>query len=181
MWKTRSLVAPGVLFAFVFLAPPAVRADDEIDQNALERAHNFLKAEKQGRFILGYMHFGSTYVRHKYTETRRVSDGKGGTAPGQFALVYSFDWNDDGTTEVAFKCDRRGNVYGVHVLDSNGIINQPFALANATINVLGKAITEAFKDQLTDEQRKEIEKSIDDADAKTLLEAGMKLQQALAK
>jgi hypothetical protein len=49
MWKTRSLVAP--------VARPSVRADDDIDQRALERAHNFLKTEKHGRFILGYVHF----------------------------------------------------------------------------------------------------------------------------
>jgi len=28
-----------------------------IDQRALERAHNFLKTEEHGGFILGHMHF----------------------------------------------------------------------------------------------------------------------------
>ena len=70
---------------------------------------------------------------------------------------------------------------GVRELDSNGIINQPFALANATINVLGKLIIEGFKDQMTAEQRQEVEKAVDDADAKTLLAAGLKLHQAFDK
>jgi hypothetical protein len=181
MLRTRFFALLAVVFALMLLLPPAVRADDDLDQRAIDRAGKFLDGAQRGRHILGYMHLGTKYAGHKYTETKYVTDRAGKKIPGQFALVYAYDWNDDGTTQVAFLCDRRGNIYEVQVLDSNAVINQPFALANASIKLLGSVIIEAFKDQMTAEQRKQVQKAVDDADAKRLLEMSLTLQQTFGQ
>jgi hypothetical protein len=180
MFNNRWCAALGAVLVLMLVVPATMRAD-EPDARAVRRARDFLNGTQRGRFILGYMHFGTRYVGHKYKEMRAVVDGKGKTIPGQFALVYSYDWNKDGTTEAAFLCDRRGNVYRVQVLDSNGIINQPFAIGNATIKILGNVLIEAFKDQMTAEEKKQLRKAVDDADTKSLLELSLKLQQTFGK
>jgi hypothetical protein len=177
MLKTKVYAILGLLL----LLAPVVRADDDIDQKALRRAHDFLKTDKRGRHILAYMHFGRTYVDHNYKETRYVTDKEGKRKKGHFALVYTYEWKDDGETEVAFLCDAKGKVYEVKVLDSNAIINQPFAMANATVQLLGNLIIEAFKDNMTAAERKDLQKLVDAADAKGMLELSLKLQQALGK
>lgn len=181
MLKTRLLATFALMFVVMHVLSPAVRADDAIDQKAIGRAHTFLKGAKRGREILGYVHFGTKYVRHKYAETRFVTDGDGKKVPGHFALIYTFDWNADGTSDVAFLCDRRGNVYEVQVIDHNAVINQPFGVANATIQILGNLIIEAFKDQMTADEKRQIQKAVDGADAKSLLEMSLKLQQTFGK
>ena len=155
---------------------PAARGGD-IDQQAVNRAHNFLKMERRGRFVLGYVHAGTTYYRHSYKEpVRGVSGPDGKAIPGHFALVYAFDWNKDGASDVAFLCDRRGNVYDVKVIYCNGIINQPFGVANTTIKLLGAVIRESCK---TEADKREVQRLIDNADAKGLLVMGLKLQQSI--
>lgn len=174
MRKVRMSVV-AVLVALAALAPAARGAD--IDQQAINRAHNFLMTQKRGRFVLSYVHAGTTYVRHAYKEpVRGVSGPDGKTIPGHFALVYAFDWNRDGASDVAFLCDRRGNVYDVKVIYCNGIINQPFGVANTTIKLLGAVIRESCK---TEADKREVQRLIDNADAKGLLVLGLKLQQSI--
>jgi hypothetical protein len=170
-----------VVLGLVLLLAPAVRADDDIDQKALDRAHAFLKTTQRGRDVLGFAHAGTRYMGHKYKDSRFVTDLEGKRIPGRFALVYTYDWNDDGWTELAFLCDRRGNVYQVQVVDTNAVLNQPFAVANATIKILGNLLIEAFKDNMTADERKQVQKAVDDADAKGLLEMSLKLQQTFGK
>jgi hypothetical protein len=181
MLTNRLLSVLGPMLVLIVVVPQTVRADDEVDQRAVDRAHGFLKGAARGRHILGYMHAGTKYAGHKYTEMKYVTDGDGKRIPGQFALVYAFDWNDDGTTDVAFLCDRRGNVYEVKVLETNAVINQPFALADATIQILGNVLIEAFGDKMTAEEKKQVQKAVDDSDAKGLLEASLKFQQTFAR
>ncbi|HEY7157820.1 MAG TPA: hypothetical protein VH575_27935 [Gemmataceae bacterium] len=181
MLNTRLSPILGSVLVLVFLVPPIVRAEDEVDQRALDRAHNFLKGASRGRHILGFMHAGTKYAGHKYMETRLVTDGDGKRIPGRFALIYAFDWNNNDTTDVAFLCDRRGNVYQVQVLDTSAIINQPFVVADATIKILGNVLLEAFKGNMAAQDKKQIQKAIDDADAKGMLLMSLKLQQTFGK
>jgi hypothetical protein len=181
MSHTRRFVVLGLLLVLTLATPSLVRADDTVDPRALNRARTFLNDARQGQHVLGYMHAGTSYAGRKHTETRLVTDRAGNRIPGHFAVIYAYDWNKDGTTDVAFLCDRRGNVYEVKVLASNAIINQPFAVADATIQLLGNLLIEAFKDNMTAEDRKQVRKAVADADAKGLLETSLKLQQAFGK
>ncbi len=185
MKKMRELGGPS-LAALLALGLLTVRgmpahAADDIDQRAVDRAHNFLTTEQRGKDVLSYVHFGATYQRHKFKETRLVNDGDGRPIKGHFALVYAFDWEDDGISHVGFLCDARGNVYKTQVVYTNAVLNQPFALANGTIKLLGNLLIEALGDKLSADERKQVQKFVDDANAKAMLEWSLKFQQALAR
>lgn len=167
-----------VLLAFAGSSSTQVRAAEETtEQIVLNRAHDFLKTEKRGKYIISYTHFGANYTGHSYSETREVLK-QGQIVPGHFALVYTFTWGNDGWTDIAFLCDARGKVYGSTVVGTNAILQQPYGLANATIQVLGNLTIEVLKDQIKPEDRKKIQTFVDSADAKGLMEFGLALQQA---
>jgi len=64
------------------------------------------------------------------------------------------------------------------VLASNGVFQAPFATANVSIKIVGAALVEALKDNLSDEDRRLLRKLVDDANAQGLLELGLRIQQA---
>jgi hypothetical protein len=162
---------------FALFATPA-RAGDESEQKAVDRAHDFLKSRKRGVDVLSYVHMGAKYGGHIYKETRTVKDGQGNPVKGHFGLVYTFKWEDDGVTDLAFLCDDAGNVYKLQILSTNAVLNQPFSLSNGAIKVLGNLLIEAYKGQMNEAQKKQLEKLVADADAKALLEWSLKFQQA---
>lgn len=176
---TARSVSSIFLLVSLVLSSTLVRAADQPSSAAVARAHNFLKSEKRGKYILSYVHFGARYDDHNYIDIRGVTTRNGKTAEGHFALVYRLEWDGDGRTDIAFLCDTKGNVYDSQVLDHNGVVQQPYLIANATIQVLGNLILDAFKDQLTEADRKTIQTLIDNADAEGLMEFGLKFQQAL--
>jgi hypothetical protein len=178
MYRTRWLAALAVMFV-ACLAP--VRADNDLDQSAINRAHKFLAKERRGRDILSYVHFGAKYEGHKYKETRFVTNKDGNRIKGHFALVYTYSWENNGETLVAFLCDAKGNVYEVQINGTNAILSQPFVLAQATVQLLGNLLVEAFKDQMTAAERQKVQKCVDDADVKALLEWSLVFQQALER
>ena len=163
------------LLAVTFFAPMA-QAQPSIEQASIDRAHAFLATTNRGKNVLGYVHFGAQYKGHAYQETRNVVN-----KPGQFALVYRFNWENDGVTSVAFLCDAKGSVYQVQVLSSNAILQQPYALANASINIVGNVILDAFRNQMTKEDIQQARQFIDNPNARGLLEMSMRLDQAFAK
>jgi hypothetical protein len=155
-----------------------LRAADDVDQKAVDRAHDFLKTAARGRDVLSYMHFGSRYDGHSYRESRFVTR-EGRRVPGHFALVYRYKWQGNGLTDVAFLCDARGDVYEVQAIWTNAVLNQPWVSANLTIKVLGGALAELFKDKMTEKERQDLQQLIEDANAKGMLEWSLKIQQAL--
>jgi hypothetical protein len=154
-----------------------LRADD-IDPKAVARAHDYLKTAKRGEFVNGFAHFGTQYLGHKYIKTLNVNDGKGNKMLGHFALVYEYNWTDGGNTQLAFLCDAGGQLYKLQVMKSNGVFQQPFAVANLSIKVIGEALYEGLKDKITDGDRRLLRKLVDDADAQGLLLLGLRVQQA---
>jgi hypothetical protein len=180
--RTKIILFGAALAACASLVAPGgqARADDNVSQKAVTRAHEFLNARGRGKDVLSYVHFGATYRGHAYKETRYVTrDGK--TVPGHFALIYEYSWEDDGKTNLAFLCDAGGSVYEVKVFQSNAIFNQPFLTANATTKLLGNLLIGAFKKQMTEEECRKVQKIVDDADAKALLEWSLAFQQALGR
>jgi hypothetical protein len=185
MLTTRTILSRAALFlpALVVLAAQTnpLRAGDDVDPKALTRAHDFLKTAQRGADILSFVHYGAKYGSHAYQQRLTVVNQKGERVPGHFALDYQFKWEDDGVTDVRFFCDAQGGVYEVQIVKTNARLQQPYFAANLAIKVIGNLLIEAFKDNLNDAQRKEIQQIVDDADAKRMLEWSLKFQQALGK
>ena len=158
------------------LLPPV---SQEPDPDTVERVKTFLSSPDRGRFIVNYAHFGTAYRGHDYLRTRVVVDQNQQKIPRQFALVYKFYWADDGWTELGFLCSEDGSLYKVQLIGTNAQLSQPFLSANLTIATLGKVILEGFKDKLTAEQQQDIQRAIQQGDAKTLLERALNLQLKL--
>jgi len=146
-------------------------------QHAISAADQFLRTEARGRETLGFVHLGADYHGHEYLRTVDVLGGDGRVIPGQFALVYSFHWENDGITDVAYLCNESGRVYRVQIMYTNARWSQPFVLANATIKILGNALIERNKNQMNDFERRVVQKLVDSADAKGLLEWSLKFEQ----
>ena len=170
----------GTVFALVLLAPFVSRANGaDIDRAAVNRARDFLETERRGKFIMPYLHFGSTYDGHEAKEVVPVKNPAGNIVPGHFALIYEFDWDGDGWTTVAFFFDEKGTFYELKALKTNAVFNQPFLKANVSIAILGNALLEAFRKDMNAEQLRQAQRFIDNADAKDLLEMALALQQKL--
>ena len=101
--------------------------------------------------------------------------------PGDFALVYRFNWENDGITDLAFWCDSRGYVYQVQVTYTNAFLSQPFALANASINIVGNLLLEAFRGQMSQDEIQRATQMINNPNARGLLELALRLQQNLGR
>lgn len=168
----RTLV---VCVLLLFVHP--VRAD-EIDAEAIEKARAFLDSGQRGEFVAGLCHFGTKYLGHSYSQTRTVQDGSGRKVAGHFALVYDYQWGDGGKSRLAFLCDAQGNFYKTQVMASNGIVQQPFAVANLSIKLVGEALYDGLKDNLTDGDRRLLRQLVDDANAQGLLHLALRVQQA---
>jgi len=171
--KAQTRVTALVVASLVLANVPSALAVEDSAQIAVNKAHRFLATAQRGRDILGYLHFGADYRGHEYRETLPV----GYANDGRFALVYRFWWENDGITDVAFLCDPRGNVEEVRVTYTNAHFSQPFALADVTIQVLGNILIRAYQDKMSTFERKMVQKFVDNADAKGLLEWSLKFQQ----
>ncbi|HLJ28642.1 MAG TPA: hypothetical protein VKY85_18180 [Candidatus Angelobacter sp.] len=166
-----------LLIALLGVMAPAARATSDISQSAVNRAHQFLNTDKRAKDTLAFVHAGTTYHGQKYLRTDFVTDDSGQTINGRFALVYRLFWNDDGVTDIAYRCYPNGNVYAVKIMYTNAEGNQPFLWANVSIQVLGNLLIDAYKDKLSVDDRRQLQKLVDNADAKGLLEWSLKLDQ----
>ncbi len=186
MFSVHSLLMVTVVSLASFLPVGGLVRAEEPSQAAINKAQTFLDKQKTGKFILGYAHLGANYTDHNAKSVRYVKDGDGDgdVIPGKFALVYRFDWNASGAgwTNLAFICDRQGNVEEVVDLQqTNAILQQPFLVANATIQTLGNVLIEALKDDMSESDLRIMRRLIDAADSKGLLGFGLKLQQSMGK
>lgn len=173
-----ALVLCAVTFATTVFDSRVACAADEPTARAVEKAHEFLKTESNGRYVLGFVHFGARYNGHSVVERRSVMNN-GRTVPGHFALLYDFNWENDGATRLGFLCDEDGDVYGVQVIKTNAILSPPYSLAKLSISLLSELILEAFKDDISSADRKELQTFVRSADPESILELGLKLRQSL--
>lgn len=178
--RTCTAILTLALLAFATASGTQARAESGPSEKAVRRAHEFLKGESTGRYVLGFVHMGARYDGHELVELVGVKRN-GRPVPGHFALVYGYDWQGDGSTRIAFLCDREGSVYEMQVLDHNGVLNRPFDLAKLSIAVLGEALLEAFREQMTDSDQALLRRIVRDADPKSLLELGLTFRQAISK
>jgi hypothetical protein len=138
-----------------------------------EKATRLLDDKGRGKAVILFAHFGADYSDHALVATGKVNDANGREKPGHFYLEYKYNWkvgDDRGTTSFYFFFDKNGVLNEIRVSKTDAVLNQPFAFANLGIKLLGQAVLEAAKNDLTDAQQKRLQKFVDDADAKGLLE-----------
>src|SRR5689334_3118950 len=107
--SSRLCVLTVLIAGVLTLASATPQAHGAIEQRSMDRVRKLLDDKIMGKNILSFVHFGAEYRGQKYLETRAVQTEKGAAVPDDFALVYRFEWDKDGTTELAFLCDHRGN------------------------------------------------------------------------
>jgi hypothetical protein len=175
----RKLGSTAALVALLALATPTLAQAPA----AVDRAHNFLKTAKRGRDVLSYVHFGYTYQGHTYVGQTGVKGAGGKLIPGQFALHYDYKWGTDGgQTRVVFLCNPRGDVYEVQTGRTNaGPLNQPFDLATLSIRVVGNVLLAALGGDLTMDEKRDVQRLIDNANAKGMLQFSLAAQQRLGR
>lgn len=167
---------PAVVLLLLCAAVPARAADK---QALIDKAQEFFDAETRGKFMLGYLHLGGDYQAHKCVAPVDVEDKDGNVIPGQFCLRYQIDWSlagSDNTTTLDLLFDAKGRLYDVNNEDSTSIVSPPYLLANGAIKILGKALLEAAKDNLKEEDRRTIQQFIDDANAHGMMLFALKIQ-----
>ncbi len=177
----------GVLVAFALLfqciAGNARVSAQQPAQASIDKANRFIGQSTTARYVLGYAHFGANYSSHQMDSVRYVKDEFGTSVPGKFALVYRYRWdaNGAGNTNLAFICDRDGNVERVEVLGTDAILHQPFLAADATTQTLGAVLIEAFKENLSPAELRLARRMVENADSQGLLGLGLRVQQSLGK
>lgn len=135
------------------------------------RAVRFLDSTKRSKDILSYIHMGGTFQDYEIVSIHKVVDRSGDPVPGHFAVKVVYDWTTafgDNSTTTIFYFDEMGQVTDIKA-DTTSIINQPFAVARAAINVVGNILIGAFGDQMKPEDKREFQRFVDAADAKGLL------------
>ncbi len=172
----RLLPSVVALLLVLFVVTQSFAADDA----AVVKAHKFLTKPARAKSIMGHAHLGATAKTMQHKDTMGVTRNNV-RVPGHFALVYRYEWNEIDWTDLAFLCDANGNVYEIQSLNSSGIFNQPFLLANVSIKLLGEAVYAAFKDDMTQADRDALRAIIDAADAKGLLTFSLRLEQAFGR
>jgi hypothetical protein len=174
---SRSVSTAGLLLMTLALLAPSALAD--VSQRAIDRAGDYLDKENVGKDILSFVHFGANYKSHAFLNRRNVVDERGRNQADKFALVYRFTWENDGETDVAFFCDSAGAIYQMKVVRTNAVLQQPFAMADITIQVLGDAIVKAMGDNLKEKDRVDLKRLIDSSDSHGLLVAYLRFGQLL--
>ena len=164
------------LLALVVLLGAAAGAN-AADAGAVAKAKAYVDPADTGKVILNYVHMGSRYGGHNFVETRNVQDGQARILAGYFALIYRFNWENDGATDVAFLCTPAGKIYDIQTTWTNAVLNQPYLTANLTIQVLGNARMELFKNNMQEDERRELQQLINGADARGLLVWVVKMTQ----
>ncbi|HEY4360585.1 MAG TPA: hypothetical protein VGN17_06435 [Bryobacteraceae bacterium] len=168
----------GGLAAFVVLGIAAVALiayllEPSVDPRAVSKAQDFLGDRERGSEVLRAVHLTADYHGHEFVRTKSLGEGA-------FAVVYRFNWDNDGVTDIAFQCDRTGFFEKLNVVSDNaGPLAQPFLAANLSIQVLGNLFVEGLGDSLTAENKQKLQKFVDDADAKGGLESYLMILQSV--
>ena len=160
-------------FIFTLTTPAAAQTDER----AVARTYQFLNNADRAKATLNFVHFGTDYKGQEYRGKTNVIDNSKRVIPGHFTLTFRLFWNDDGYTDVVYFCDMNGRIYEVQIGDTNAEGNKPFLWANVSIQLLGNFLIEAYKDKLSDDDRRQLHKFVADADAHGLLEFSIKIDQ----
>lgn len=176
MTRTIRLVLSSL--ALLFAADFASAQSNEISNTAVQRATRYMDAADRGKACVLFLHFGQQYVSHANDgKVYTVKDSSTGRVkPGEFALKYTFQWgNDGGETTLTCFFTPSGSFISSSMTYTNATLNRPFLLANASIQILGNAILEAKKDDMSAADRRDLQRMVDDADAHAMMNWLLKL------
>ena len=140
-----------------------------------EHVRGILDNADNAQTILGFVHFGADYHGHTFLRVTNVHDQDGNDVPAERALIYRYNWEDDGVTDIAFFYDAGGNIVGSSVVNTNAQLNQPFILANLSIQIVGRTMINS-DNKMSESDRKLALELIDKADAHGLLNLWLRLQ-----
>jgi hypothetical protein len=140
----------------------------------IDHAQSVLDNRENAVTILNYLHFGSDFKGYKYLDYFNVYDSNGNPVT---ALVYRYYWENDGDyTDVIFYCNQAGTIYATKVRKTTAILNQPFLVANLSIQILGNALIESNKDSMSPADLDAARRLVRAADAQGLLNLWLRLQ-----
>jgi hypothetical protein len=171
--RARLAAIAFAILVFSLVIPSFSMAAPQFDSDrAVSKAQRFLAPRERGEEILEYVHLGADYTRHELV--RYVPYESGG-----FALIYRFVWKttDLGYTFIAFNFDSQGNFSSLKVGETDATFNLPFLFADLSIKVVGNMFIQAHKNDMKREDLDALQKLIDNADAKSLLEWSLRLDQ----
>jgi len=176
MLLNRSLSATVALFTLLITAG----FSEAQTSTAINRAQDYLDSTNNAKHIIGIVHMGADLTGFSYVRRGGVTNHSGESIPGHFYLAYDYEWNSGGygETRLAFLCDERGTIYEVKNLGSSGVLQAPFLVANGTIKIIGQLLIEAFREEMTNEELKQVQRLVQNSDSKGLLEMGIGLRQA---
>lgn len=175
-----------ILLAMTALTAGIINPSTTLAQSPqkVQREIDFLNSTRRGKEMLSYLHFGATYIDHQVIKAMRVSDTDGQEIPGHVALKVVFDWKiplgENSTTAIVF-FDEKGEPYEIQCgpNDTTSIVNLPYVLANGTLQILGNLLIEAAGDQMTAQEKSDMQKAINEQDAGRLLIDALKVQMRL--
>ncbi len=162
-------ILTATLAAAALLAGPLAAPAAAQDSAAQTTARRTLDATAHGKTATGFLHFGTTYVGHRFVRSGQVT-GKA----NHFYLEYQYDWRVgnaalDQTTLLYF-FDDRGRLYGTRAGRTTAVLSQPFVVAQLSIRALGEVAYDAVQNDLTDSGRRLLRDLVDRADAQGLFE-----------
>lgn len=164
-----------------FVLSSVCQGQSEISSSAIEKAKSFVGTRTTGRYVLEFVHMGATYQGHSINRVTAVQDTQGNLIPGEFAVIYDFVWDANGTgnTQLCFYCNRNGEVTAVRSLKCDAFVNTPFVFADGAIKVVGQIAIEAFGSQMTASDRQMVQSLVNSANSRGLLEFGLAMRQKL--
>ena len=142
-----------------------------VSRSAVNKAGSFLKNDCRGKELMGFIYLGAEYRGASYRDLKPVGDGR-------FVVTCGLRWETTGPgyTIVALSFDSSGSLSGTRIVDTDAFVPS-FYVASKSIEILGNALLDQYKDQLSDIQLNLFRKIVKAADAKSLMELILVIEQ----
>ena len=143
-------------------------------------AKKYLDSTHNAKQILMLTHLGATLQSYSYAGKASVQDPQGNQVFGHFALLFDYNWlwNGQGYTRLAFLYDEQGIIYQINIVKTNGTVNSPFELSSRSIQLVGGLFVGAMRGNANEEELRNLEAAVRNADTKSLLIGSIKIGQA---
>lgn len=153
-------------------------------ETSQSKAERLLNEQSRAKSVLSLLHFGATYSSHKCERTGGILDNSNRLIPGAFYLDYEYVWDAGGGlghTTVRYYFNGNGILYHVGIQKTDAIVHQPFAMANISIAIVGGIVQKALENDLSEQGKADLQKIIQNADAKKLLEFSLAIDLLVSK
>jgi hypothetical protein len=143
----------------------------QVHVEALNKAKVFLKDDCRGKELMNFIYLGSTYKGASYRSVTPANNGG-------FLVTCDLRWETTGPgyTIVVLTFDPDGNLSATRIVDTDAYV-PAYYVASKSIEILGNALLDHYKDQLTDIQMALLRKIVKAADAKSLMELSLAVEQ----